>query len=436
MAQHYLQSATAQYFNSSALDFYADFGYASEAVSWSASGYVRRQSSSDDYILGGPILRNGAPPTTQSESYPPGDLGVRIMLISGTVQDFLVWADITPNVTVYEYSTMAFVYVSLRNDTLRLDPTLNFALPRVQTVNISDWVWDSDPSQSELLTSRGYGHLHLSPNDVCLSALEEQHKNAKLQTMEFTVYIYPMACSMYSDPATARIRGDGVLLSTNFTTRTSRSATPDPFNRPLPVQETELLWANVTAVLRQIQFSAVSRLQNWGGTVELTWLENTLLDRIVNATGISAMEDSLSYITALSYALLAQSWRTQNAQGGSAAAKLSQTWMPQDVLLSGTQYLLFARLRISGPQLIIAFVSTIVLVVVSLITTVGHAGRFTDPIIRNGGVIDLFSMLAGSELPALIAVGVDDFAAGRDGQRAQAERTIVKYVSTRFINGG
>lgn len=228
---------------------------------------------------------------------------------------------------------------------------------------------------------------------------------------------------MYSSPAKVKVRGDGVLLSTNLTSPVERSATP--FNRSLPAQQTELMWANLTAALWQIESADVSGIQTLGGAIEITWLEYTLLDRIVNATGIRAMEDSLSYIAALSYALIAQDWRTKSAQGGSVAVNLSQTWIPQNVTLSGAQYRLFTRLRISGPQLIITFISTIVLVIVSLAKTFGHADQNNDPVIHNGGVIDLLSMLAGSALPAILSATVDDSAEGRDSRRARAEKTMV-----------
>lgn len=235
---------------------------------------------------------------------------------------------------------------------------------------------------------------------------------------------------MYSNPATAKVRGDGVLLSTNLTTPVNIDSSATPFVRPLPTQRTELLWANLTEALRTIEVTDVGTAQSGNGPVEFTWLEYTLVDRIVNSTGISAMEESLSYITALSYSLLAQSWRTKNAQGGLAAANLSQIWTPQNVTLSGTQSLLFTRLKIGGPQLIIAFVSTILLAVVSLASTFGHADQHVDPVIRNGGIVDLFSLLADSALPAILVEGADDTPEGR---RVQAEMTRVEYVVTESL---
>lgn len=59
---------TAQYFNTSVLEFDASFRYASETISWSASGYIQRQSYDNDYIFGGPVSSNNSRPTIQSES--------------------------------------------------------------------------------------------------------------------------------------------------------------------------------------------------------------------------------------------------------------------------------------------------------------------------------------------------------------------------------
>ena len=52
-----------------------------------------------------------------------------------------------------------------------------------------------------------------------------------------------------------------------------------------------------------------------------------------------------------------------------------------------------------------------------------------DPIIRDGGVMDLFSLVADSKLPAMIAGGAEEPADGRDGRRVRAERTPIAEVS-------
>lgn len=133
------------------------------------------------------------------------------------------------------------------------------------------------------------------------------------------------------------------------------------------------------------------------GPVKVTWMEYTLLDSIVNGGNTSSLDDSFGYISSLSYALLAQAWRTELAQGVTDGRNLSQTWVPQNVTLNGTQPRVYARLEIGGVKLIIIVVSTVVLAIVSYASMQGHADDHVDPIIRDGGVIDLLSLVAGFE---------------------------------------
>lgn len=253
-----------------------------------------------------------------------------------------------------------------------------------------------------------------------LLAWNQQIANAYPETMDVTFYIYPLACSLYATPPTARVRGDGVLFETNTTTDLRTDLNGTPFIRSHPVHNIELMWVNLTRGIYNLESSNVAIEGNH--TIEFTWMEYTLLDCIINGTGIRALEDSLSYISSLSYALLAQSWRSKLFQD---AQNLSQSWIPQDVTLNGTQSLVYARLKIGDAQLIITFASTIILIIVSFVSTYGHADDHIEPIIRDGGVIDLLSLVADSALPGVIEEGAGDSASGRDGRRVRAEETPV-----------
>lgn len=154
-----------------------------------------------------------------------------------------------------------------------------------------------------------------------------------------------------------------------------------------------------------------------------------LLDSIVNGGNASSLGDSFGYISSLSYTLLTQAWRTKLAQGVTDSRNLSQTWIPQNLNLNGTQPRVYARLEIGGLQLIITVVSTVVLAIVSYAGMQGYADDHVDPIIRGGGVIDLFSLVADSKLPAMISGGAEEPADGRDGRRVRAERTPIAEVS-------
>lgn len=248
------------------------------------------------------------------------------------------------------------------------------------------------------------------------------------ETATVTFYIYPLACSLYTTPITASVRGDGKLISTDASKGLRNDSDPTPFYRPLPTQNTELLWWNLTDGLFHLQQNDVSSANSGGGSVAFTWLELTLLDRVVNGTGIRSLEDSLAYMSTLAYALFVQSWRSQldAAGGGTQALKaLATSWVPVNVTLNGSQPELFARLKVEGIQLFVTFVCIILLFLVTIISTYGHASAHIDPVIRDGGVIDILSLMSESSLPAVIGEGADDEVDGRDGRRVRAERTLV-----------
>jgi len=192
----------------------------------------------------------------------------------------------------------------------------------------------------------------------------------------------------------------------------------------------ELMWVNLTGAINGLEWTddIAYGLSSFNQSEpESTWLENTLVDQLVNGTGIRGVEDSLGYISSMAYALLAQSWRAEQAQGGIAAENLSQIWIPQNVTLHGTQSVLYTQLKIGDLQLVITLLSTAVLVIASFASTYGHAAAHTDPIIRDGGVIDLLSMIADSALPAIIAGDAPDLEEGEDERMIRARQTLVAH---------
>jgi len=145
-----------------------------------------------------------------------------------------------------------------------------------------------------------------------------------------------------------------------------------------------------------------------------------LLSAIVNGTGLASMEREFSIITAMHYALLVQNWKTRLQKGDTTVGAL---WTPESVMLDGTQQLLFARLRINLPQLFFGFVGTFLLVFVASAIIWGHDLR--NIVVRDGGVIDMISLLDGSSLPAILASADSEFGNTKDARREQAERTYV-----------
>jgi len=146
----------------------------------------------------------------------------------------------------------------------------------------------------------------------------------------------------------------------------------------------------------------------------------TLLSAIINATGLTSMERELSTITAMHYALLVQNWKTRLQQGDTTVGAL---WTPESVMLNGTKPLLFARLRINVPQLFSGFVGTVLLILVALAILWGNDLR--DTVVRDGGVIDMITLLNGSSLPAILASADSEVGDTKDPRREQAEKTFV-----------
>lgn len=177
-----------------------------------------------------------------------------------------------------------------------------------------------------------------------------------------------------------------------------------------------------------IEYQDVAQINEGGGSSEFAWLEYALMDRIANGTGIAAVEESLTYIVSLSYALLVQEWRDELEASGYSSTTLktlASSWIPTNVTLDGTQPVLFARLKVDGRALVITFISTLILMVVAIVSTYGHADAHIDRVVRDGAVIDMLSLMSESSLPMLIAEGIEYEVKGRDGRRVRAERTLV-----------
>ena len=210
---------------------------------------------------------------------------------------------------------------------------------------------------------------------------------------------------MFLDNVTATTTGGGSLL--NVTPQeTDLHHTPYPFLRTLPSNGLERTFWDL------IDSSSI---------IAGDWIQSQLLTAIVNGTGLSSMEKEFSAIAAMHYALLVQDWKTRLQQGDTTVKAL---WTPESVTLGGTQPLVFARLRINVPQLLSGAISTMLLTLVALATIWGH--DIHDSVVRDGGVIDMISLLDGSLLPAIVASSAEsELGDGRRARRQLAERTYV-----------
>jgi len=197
--------------------------------------------------------------------------------------------------------------------------------------------------------------------------------------------------------------GDGTLINVDRQD-TDLHNTPHPFLRARPANGLERTFGD---------------LINYSNNLAGDWILRKLLPAIVNGTDLASMEREFSAITAMHYALLVQNWKNRLLQQGDTTVR--DMWTPESVMLNGTQPLLFARLRVNVPQLFLGIVGTVLLILVASVIIWGHDLRNT--MVRDGGVIDIISLLDGSSLPAILASANSEFA--KDARREQAERTYV-----------
>lgn len=200
--------------------------------------------------------------------------------------------------------------------------------------------------------------------------------------------------------ATATVRGDGTLLTLNVTNPTPYSAFPYLNNEPN--NTLEKYFAPMIDVL-------ISSEGDGGGQEEGgTWLEQSLREQLAQTPSLRAFEESLGSIVSLMYSLLIEGWRTQYASGDQT---LASTWAPQNTTVQGQHPVTRAFLTVNGIPLLFGLGCTLILVVVSLLSVLGHGAN--DDIVRDGGVVDLVSLLHRSSLPDIIAGESDDPASER-----------------------
>lgn len=155
-------------------------------------------------------------------------------------------------------------------------------------------------------------------------------------------------------------------------------------------------------------------------TWQPVWLQQTLNDSYALRRDITSIEDTLAHIASISYAVVVEQYRQRFAQHD---PKVNQYWQPETVTLQGTEPIILAKLAINWIPLAIGLSSTILLTLVTLTSVWGH--DVVDPIIRDGRMIDLISLLSESALPQLLARDDDGELRTRYEARRLAERTRV-----------
>lgn len=186
---------------------------------------------------------------------------------------------------------------------------------------------------------------------------------------------------------------------------------PMPFIRPPPQTAIERDWFSV-----RDSFNEDNHVGGW------TWPSI----RMINNTGFAPLEEAYSSIASGIYATMVQGWRNRFDQGDET---VSANWQPQTAVNTAVGPQLMVYFEINMIPLITGCAASFILMVLSLWTVFEHDFNHTD--IRDGGVIDVISLLKDSALPGIIAAptAADTESERSEVLRARAERTFLASVS-------
>lgn len=211
--------------------------------------------------------------------------------------------------------------------------------------------------------------------------------NAFNESVATTFFIWPLACVLTADQATATVLGNGTLKSLSISDVTPRTAFPFMTNEPK--NQLESNWAPLLGAIYTALVDAYNH----------PWLRDILHSALEKRPSITTLEYDLASISSLTYSLLIDGWRNQYAAADGAA--LAPPWVPQYAIVAGERPVRKAHLQVNGIPLLVGSLSVLVLSIVSVTCLAGH--RTTDNIVRDGGVIDLVSLLHNSALPEILA---------------------------------
>jgi hypothetical protein len=140
---------------------------------------------------------------------------------------------------------------------------------------------------------------------------------------------------------------------------------------------------------------------------------------------MAAMEKVLEQLTGLAYGMAIQSFRSQTRDGSTV---VSSNWNPTSAIVTGHRIVLRGKFVVNGLQVVVGAICVCVLAFAMLFAVAQRGDEAPDTrggVVRDGGVIDLISLVNRSALPRIIA-GTNGVAAStKDERRAVAERTMV-----------
>ncbi|KAF8333218.1 uncharacterized protein EI90DRAFT_3122291 [Cantharellus anzutake] len=274
--------------------------------------------------------------------------------------------------------TIAFMYVSAHNQLLGKNSSRLVFPSHTHMENYSAFNW---PSNDTMSTHRFKGNVTL------------------------TLYLYHFSSSLYTLPVVAKVGGNGQLLSTN---EPKHPPTPmTPFLRTPPMSAMERSFMNLT--------DSIIDLQGPDNRVFIP-LATQILTTLVSGSGIEAVEDFLGCSTALAYSLLAQTFHTSALLAGNTS--VLPYWEPIYNLADGVQQVLSAKLHVNGLHLLISSIC-VTLVIICVTSSALFVHRHHGPM-HDGGVIDIITLMQGSQIPQSIASQAWVDSHGTDLRRCRA----------------
>lgn len=246
---------------------------------------------------------------------------------------------------------------------------------------------------------------------------------------------------MFVNNITAEILGTNSLLRT--TSRPPPLDRTNLFVRPEPTNILERSWEQLIESIYYSELGTGGSADSSGGEVlPRQWLEGQLLpifnattlpgskDEIYSPTTIdrtTTLESFLERLTALSYGIIVQNFRSQTRD---KVFSVSSSWKPVMAMVVGKRQTVRGLLNINGLQLFIGTACSIMLVLAvsfALATPSDEEQGNSHGVKRDGGVIDLMSLVDQSSLPSIL-VGRDPKETTDQQRRAIAERTSIACV--------
>jgi hypothetical protein len=328
-----------------------------------------------------------------------------------------------------DFATAAFAVISSRNDAIGANSTRGILSPIAVPfqAEVRSWVHDPNSCKHRLISVvyTHHAHRHLAP------APEEEQKHAFLENGTFTLYVWPIGCSLYIDNITAEVGGNNKLLSS--TSKPRDIDRTHVFNRERPTDPLLISWE---PLIESIWYSEMGTAISSGAGIPVQWLENILYaplnSGVPSTTGpsptvaerMAAMEKILEHLTGLAYGMLVQSFRSQTRDGSTV---VGLNWEPTSAIITGQRVVLCGKFVVNGLQTVVGTISICVLAFALLFAITQRCDNAPDShggVIRDGGVIDLISLVNRSALPGVIA-SANVAASTKDERRAVAERTMV-----------